>query len=74
METKKERTDIHLIIAVSMVALSFIAAGTVYNINDRTLMSKNIEQAITKGIDPLSVKCSYQTSIDPICLSYSMKK
>ena len=74
MEPKKDRTDIHFIIAISIVALSLIAAGTVYNINDRTLMSKNIEQAITKGIDPLSVKCSYQTSIDPICISYSMKK
>lgn len=74
MESKKENTGIHLTIALTILAMSLIAAGTMYNVNDRILMSKNIEQAISKGIDPLSVKCSYQTSIDPICISYSMKK
>lgn len=74
MESKKENTALHFTIALVIVSLSLIAAGTMYNVNDRTLMSKNIEQAISKGIDPLSVKCAYQTSIDPICISYSMKK
>ena len=74
MESKKENTGLHFTIAVTIVTMSLIAAGTMYNVNDRTMMSKNIEQAISKGIDPLSVKCSYQTSIDPICISYSMKK
>ena len=74
MESKKDNTGLHFTIALVIVSLSLIAAGTMYNVNDRTLMSKNIEQAISKGIDPLSVKCAYQTSIDPMCISYSMKK
>jgi hypothetical protein len=74
METKRDNTAIQLIVALSIVIISAIAGVSAYNINDRTLMSKNIEQAIAKGVDPLSVKCSYQTYSDPICITYSMKK
>lgn len=73
MESNKS-VSLHFSLAVVIVAVASLVGATVYNINDRTLMSKNIEQAIIKGIDPLSVKCAYQTSIDPICISYSMKK
>ena len=51
-----------------------VVAVTLYMINDRNLMSKNIEQAISKCVDPLSVKCAYTTTPDAICITYAMKK
>lgn len=74
MEQRKDNTPLQFIIAVSVVAVAAIIGTSIYNINDRALMSKNIEQAISKGVDPLSVKCSYQTYTDPICVTYSMRK
>jgi hypothetical protein len=74
MESRKDNTSLHFAMAFTIAAIALIVSTTIYNINDRTLMSKNIEQAITKGIDPLSVKCAYQTTIDPICITFSMKK
>ena len=35
---------------------------------------KTIEAAIVKGVDPLSVKCAYETSTNPTCITYAMKK
>jgi len=42
-----------------------------YNINDRNNMAKNIEAAITKGVDPVSVKCAYETNTNTICITYA---
>jgi hypothetical protein len=42
-----------------------------YYLNDRKLMAANIENAITKGIDPLSVRCSYAHDYDVICVAYA---
>jgi hypothetical protein len=61
-------------ISVVMVICSFIAAIAIYNINDRNNMAKNIEAAIAKGVDPLSVKCAYETGANPTCITYAMKK
>jgi hypothetical protein len=32
-------------------------------------MASNIENAIAKGIDPISVRCSYAKSDDIICIA-----
>ena len=47
------------IAAAAAVVLAVIISISLYNINDRTLMSKNISEAVAKGMDPLSVRCSY---------------
>jgi heme/copper-type cytochrome/quinol oxidase subunit 2 len=62
-----------LTLAASVVIVLFAAiiGITVYNINDRNNMAKNIEAAIAKGVDPLSVKCAYETSPNPICITYA---
>ena len=60
-----------LIIAVTVVIVSAIMGGTYYNVNDRILMSKNIDSAIAKGMDPLSVRCSFVTNTDTICVAYA---
>jgi hypothetical protein len=62
-----------LTIAISAVILLFTAiiGGIVYNVNDRNNMAKNIEAAIAKGVDPLSVKCAYETGSNTICITYA---
>jgi hypothetical protein len=55
---------------------SFLAAilgMSVYHINDRNLMAKNIDNAIAKGINPMAVRCSYVRGDDPICIAFASK-
>ena len=61
-----------LIISSAILIFSTIVATVVYYTNDRNLMAKNIENAIAKGIDPISVRCSYAKSDDIICISYGI--
>lgn len=59
------------IIAVAIVVISAVIGITIYNVNDRVLMSKNIDSAIAKGMDPISVRCAFVTNTDTICVAYS---
>lgn len=71
-ETKP--TDVNAITGIISVALVLITAiGSIgyYNIQDRTLMASNIESAISKGVDPLSVRCSYVNGADTVCVAYA---
>ena len=58
-------------ISIIIVLIATIIGVSVYNINDRNNMAKNIEAAIAKGVDPVSVKCAYETSSNPICITYA---
>lgn len=60
-----------IIICASIVVLALIVAGAWYNIHDRTLMAENMNAAIAKGIDPISVRCSYVQSHDLICVAFA---
>jgi len=62
------------IIAVAITVVSAIIGTTLYNINDRNLMSKNIDAAIAKSVDPLSVRCAFAHSTDMICVAYGAGK
>jgi hypothetical protein len=55
-----------------ILALSGILSVSVNYINDRNNMAKNIEAAIAKGIDPLAVKCAYETNPTATCISYAL--
>jgi hypothetical protein len=59
------------IISAAVVVVSAIIGVTYYNVNDRILMSKNIDSAIAKGLDPISVRCSFVTNTDTICVAYA---
>lgn len=59
------------VIAATIVILSFIVSISIFNLNDRNLMSKNIESAISKGIDPMAVRCSYASERDFVCIAYA---
>lgn len=56
---------------VTIVLCTVIIAGFNYNINTQNNMAKNIESAIAKGVDPVSVKCAYETSSNAVCVTYA---
>ena len=60
-----------LVLAIATVSVSVVIGATYYNVNDRILMSKNIDSAIAKGLDPISVRCSFVTNTDTICVAYA---
>lgn len=61
-----------LFIVCATISLVVAIIGLVsYNINENILMSQNIETAVAKGIDPLSVRCSYTRPQDSICVAYA---
>jgi hypothetical protein len=60
-----------LVISLATVIISVVIAATYYNVNDRILMSKNIDSAIAKGLDPISVRCSFVTNTDTVCVAYA---
>lgn len=65
---------ITFVICVMIVLVSIVVSVGYYNINDRALMSKNISEAVAKGMDPLSVRCSYTHSTDTVCVAYAASK
>jgi hypothetical protein len=62
---------IGVIVAVAIVFITAIISISVYYINDRALMSKNIDAAIAKGVDPVAVRCSFVQQTDTICVAYA---
>lgn len=72
MSNQKEGLDsVVKFICGSIIILSAVISIAIYWISDRKLMAQNIESAITKGIDPLSVRCSYADSKDLICVAFA---
>lgn len=55
-----------------IVACTAIIGIAFFNINDRANMARNIEAAIAKGVDPLSVKCAYETNPGAVCVAYAV--
>lgn len=60
-----------VIVCFTIVGTISAIATSVYHINDRHLMSKNIEHAIEKGIDPVLVRCSYAGKDDIVCITFA---
>jgi len=63
-----------LIICLSVIIAGLIAGTFIYNINDRNNMAQNMESAIAKGIDPLSIKCAYETNANPVCITMAASR
>lgn len=62
---------ITFMVCATIILLALIGAGVTINLNDKINMSKNIESAINKGVDPLSVKCAYDSSSTTTCITYA---
>lgn len=59
------------LICITTMIVVFILSITTYYINQNILMSANIEKAVAKGVDPLSVRCAYAVSQDILCITYT---
>ena len=73
-ETKSSSNSVYTttIVCIMILALAGIVSVSLNYINDRNNMAKNIESAIAKGIDPLSVKCAYEINPTATCVAYSL--
>lgn len=65
-------TFITIVICIMIMCMTGIISVSLNYINDRNNMARNIEAAINKGVDPLSVKCAYETNPTATCISYAL--
>jgi hypothetical protein len=65
------KIDSIFVICVSLIVIVGIGGFTHYHVNDRNLMASNIKDAISSGINPMSVRCSYAKTDDAVCVAYS---
>ena len=74
MAERNSTTTSFLAIGITFcIALGIVCATLFFSmIGEENLMSKNIESAIAKGIDPVTVRCSYASNDDKICLAYAI--
>ena len=70
-EVTRKRSNDLVVLAITFVILTTIISVCYYAMNDRKLMAANIENAIAKGIDPLTVRCSYVRDYDTICIAHA---
>jgi hypothetical protein len=59
------------LLCITTMIVVFILSVTTYYINQNILMSANIDKAVAKGVDPLSVRCAYSSSQDIICITHA---
>jgi len=62
------------LVCLTVVLLSITGGVGYYFTQDRQLMARNIKDAIDKGIDPMSVRCSYASETDNVCVAYAYSK
>jgi hypothetical protein len=72
-ENTRNYNLITLCVCVTLVCFAIIGGLSYYSIVDRNLMSQNIDRAIEKGVDPLSVRCSYAQADDIVCVAYASR-
>jgi hypothetical protein len=64
-------SDNTLVVCATIIFFSIVVGISSYNINESNLMSKNIDNAISKGIDPMTVRCAYANKTDMICMAFA---
>ena len=58
---------------ITLMFITTVICITVYHNHDRVLMAENISESIEKGINPISVRCSYAESDDMICANFALQ-
>ena len=74
-ELKKESTMnknlLTICVCLTILGCSGIIGAYLYHTNDRNNMARNIEFALSKGVDPVAVKCAYEVHNDATCVTYA---
>ncbi len=65
--------SLFIVAAFTTVAL-LISAMTSSLARRDELFAKNIETAISKGVDPIAVKCAHDYAKTEICITYVMSR
>lgn len=73
MEKENKSDLITMIFCAALIIISFISSFAYYNIVRENNMSKNIESAISRGVDPISVKCTYESIPSATCITYALR-
>lgn len=62
------------IVPVTIIIVALIFSIGIFGsyVAEVGMMTKNIETAINKGIDPIAVRCSYADPDDRVCLAYAI--
>lgn len=59
-------------IAFAASLIIIILLIIVNSLLQRVIMANNIDNAIEKGIDPITVRCAYAQATDNVCLAYAI--
>lgn len=62
------------LICGTLILTTAIGSVTYYNTQQTSLLSRNIENGIVKGVDPVAVRCAYAPQNDNICVAYAASK
>ena len=61
-------------VCATAVIITLIGSTSYYHVNESQAMSRNIENGIVKGVDPVAVRCAYSRENDNICVAYAVAK
>lgn len=73
VEKTSYSVPITIVVCVTIFICSVIGSITIKDYYNQISMAKNIENAISKGIDPIAVKCAYEQSSSPTCITYALR-
>ena len=65
------KTENIFIISATLSLLAIVGAITYHNQTSIKSMERNIESAIVKGIDPIAVRCAYESASSNLCIAYA---
>ena len=69
-----EKETVVFYVSICLMVVTLIGCISYYNYNQTQAIRANIEAALAKGIDPLSVRCAYSSSQDTVCIAYAARK
>lgn len=67
----EKKETLALIVGMTLIAMTLIFCATFFYYNQTLAVKSNIESAIVKGIDPLSVRCAYGDN-SHVCIAYAV--
>jgi hypothetical protein len=65
------KTENIFIISATLSLLAIVGAITYHNSNELKSIERNVESAIVKGIDPIAVRCAYESNSTNVCVAYA---
>lgn len=58
-------------VSVLLALVTLICSVTFYKYSELNSVERNVQSAISKGIDPIAVRCAYADARDVVCVAYA---